>query len=262
MTKKKYNIDVFILARLDSKRLPKKQLKKINNQHLIKILVERLKKSKKVRNVIVCTTIDKTDDPLVKLLKTENILFFRGSKKDVLKRMLDAAEKFNTEKIIDVEGDKIYTDLALVDKISNEISKKGVDFVIGKRKNEYFDPADHFIHGVVPTGFSKTILRKICDKKKTRNTETGYKEIFLKSNLCNVKFLEINNIKKITKNIRLTLDYPEDYELAKKIFSEIGSNFDYHDIITLYSKKPEIFKNTLKISEKWKKEYEKNRVKQ
>ena len=39
-------IDVFILARLNSTRLPKKQLKKIDNKPILKILVNRLKKSK------------------------------------------------------------------------------------------------------------------------------------------------------------------------------------------------------------------------
>ena len=111
------NIDIFILARLDSKRLPKKQLRKIGNETLLKILVNRLRKSKKIRNVVVCTTNKKTDEPLISFLKKEKILYFRGSEKDVLKRLLGAAKKFSTDIIIDVEGDKIYTDSKLVDLI-------------------------------------------------------------------------------------------------------------------------------------------------
>lgn len=254
------NTDIFILARLDSQRLSKKQLQKIGNEYLLKILVNRLKKSKKIRNVIVCTTNKKTDEELVKFLKKEKILFFRGSEKDVLKRMLDTAKKFGTDKIIDVEGDKIYTDLTLLNKVIKELSKKGTDFVIGKRKNEEFDPYDHFIHGIIPTGFSKKILEKICKRKQAKDTETGYKELFLETELCNVKFLEIPNIKKSTRNIRLTLDYPEDLKLARKVFAELGMKFNFRDIISLYEKKPEIFKNSVRISEKWKQEYEKNRL--
>ena len=56
------NSDVFIPARLDSTRLPKKHLKKINGEPLIKLLVKRLEKAKKIRQVIVCTTNQKSDD--------------------------------------------------------------------------------------------------------------------------------------------------------------------------------------------------------
>ena len=66
------NADIFIPARLDSKRLPRKHLMKINEEPLIKILVKRLESSKLVRNVIVCTTNQKTDDELVQFLKKEN----------------------------------------------------------------------------------------------------------------------------------------------------------------------------------------------
>ena len=62
------NTDIFIPVRLDSSRLPKKHLKKINNIPIIELLVQRLKKVKNVRNIIVCTTNLSSDDKLVNLL--------------------------------------------------------------------------------------------------------------------------------------------------------------------------------------------------
>ena len=62
------NTDIFIPVRLDSSRLPKKHLKKINNIPIIELLVQRLKKVKNVRNIIVCTTNKESDDELVKFL--------------------------------------------------------------------------------------------------------------------------------------------------------------------------------------------------
>ena len=70
------NIDIFIPARLDSSRLPKKHLKKINNIPAIELLVNRLQKVKGFRNIIVCTTNKKSDDELVEfLIKKERIIF-------------------------------------------------------------------------------------------------------------------------------------------------------------------------------------------
>ena len=91
------NSDIFIPARLRSSRLPEKQLKKINGIPLLKLLVQRLKKSSKKRNIIVCTSIEKSDDKLVSFLEHEGILYFRGSENDILQRFLDAAKKFNTD---------------------------------------------------------------------------------------------------------------------------------------------------------------------
>ena len=70
------NTDIFIPVRLDSSRLPKKHLKKINNIPIIELLVQRLKKVKNVRNIVVCTTNKKSDDELVKfLVKKKHIIF-------------------------------------------------------------------------------------------------------------------------------------------------------------------------------------------
>lgn len=255
------NIDIFILARLDSKRLPKKQLKKIKNKPILKILVDRLKKSRKIRNVIVCTTNKKSDDVLVNFLKKEKILFFRGSEKDVLKRMLRAAKKFSTDIIIDVEGDKIYTDTNLVDLVAKQFTNSKNEFVIGSRNGNEFEPTDHFIHGVFPAAFQTRVLEKVCNSKKTNNTETGYKELFFEEGVCTKKFVTLPTKIKIPDEIRLTLDYPEDLKLAKKIFAELGENFHYNDIIKLYKKNPEIFNITQKISNKWELNYKNELVK-
>ncbi len=258
---KKKNIDIFILARLESERLPQKQLKKIHNEYLLKILIDRLKKSKKIRNIIVCTTNKKTDEPLVNFLKKEKILYFRGSEKDVLQRMLEAAKQFSTDIIIDIEGDKIYTDPKLVDLVVQQFLDLKNEFVIGSRNKTRFDPTDHFIHGIFPAAFKIEILEKICKKKKTKNTETGYKELFFEKGMCIKKFVTLPNKIEIPKDIRLTIDYPEDLTLAKNIFSNLGKDFDYKDIIKLYRNNPKIFETTNMISKQWQLNYNKNLLK-
>ena len=180
--------DIFIPARLGSKRLPSKPLKEINGKPIIKYLIERLKQCKSIQNIVVCTTELEEDDIFVKYLKNENILTFRGSESDILKRFLDAAKTFNTEIIVDVEADKIYTDPKYVDLIIDELQDPKVDFVTGNNSLDKFDPVFGF-HGFVPAGFKVTALKKICELKKTDNTETGYKEFFTSNKIFKTKFL-------------------------------------------------------------------------
>ena len=250
------NSDILILARLDSSRLPSKHLKLINDTPMILKLIKRLRMAKKIRKIIVCTTTDSSDDPLVEILERESILYFRGDAHDIVKRLLDAADHFGTDLIVDVEGDKIYTDPLFVDQIVDELQNNQVDFVIGNDSPNEFNPFNHLIHGVIPSGIRKICLEKVYNSKITSNTETGYHEFFTQSDLISKKYIIVNELSK--KNIRLTIDYPEDLELAKKIFQELGDHFHYYDILDLIKKNPMLLKITQKIIDEWKINYEKN----
>ena len=54
------------------------------------------------------------------------------------------------------------------------------------------------------------------------------------------------------------MDYPEDYELYKKIFQELGNNFGVKDVINLIKDKPELQKIIEPAIEKWIKSYKKD----
>lgn len=249
------NVDIFIPARLNSTRLPKKQLEKINGIPSIEHLVNRLKNSKKIRKIIVCTTNNQSDDMLVDFLKEEKILYFRGDEKDILKRFFDATKEFSTDIIIDVEGDKIYTDPVYVDKIISIMENSDYDFVEGGVLN---DEPLHGIHGLVPAGIRTSALKKICKLKTTNNTETGYKEFFRNKKNFRNKIIYSESKLKFPKNLRLTLDYPEDLELCKQIFAELGNDFHEEDIIKLFDEKPDLLKITEPLIKKWDEYYEKN----
>ena len=86
---------------------------------------------------------------------------------------------------------------------------------------------------MIPAGFTKNALRKICQSKTTHDTETGYLEFFIKSEIIKSKFFVIETTDFLNK-IRLTLDYPEDLKLAKQIFLKLDPTFKTDDIITLF----------------------------
>jgi len=251
------NADIFIPVTLGSKRLHHKHLREIDGRPLLKYLIERLQSCKKIRNIVVCTTNSKIDDPLVNFLQKEEILVFRGSGSDILYRFLDAAKCFGTEIIIDVEGDKIYTDPKYVDLIVNMLQNSNVDFVTGNDSLGKFDPTFWF-HGFVPAGFKVSALAKICELKKTDNTETGYKEFFTSNDIIKCKFLLPETDIIIPKKNRFTLDYPEDYELCKKIFQELGNNFSVKDVTNLIKNKPKLQKIIEPAIKKWEKSYKKD----
>ena len=251
------NTDIFILARSTSKRLPSKHMKIINGKSIIENLVDRMKKSNKIRKIVVCTTILASDDKLSEILQKKNIECFRGSDKDIIERLLDAAKFYDTDIIIDVSGDKIYTDTDYVDKVAEILQNQDIDFVRGSRSKSKFDPGDHFIHGIIPGGFKTKTLRKICQLKKTENTEDGYTEFFTSSEWVKKQLLvpdiDINK----TEKIKLDLDYPDDLKLAEIIFEKLGNDFHVQDILKLLEKNPQLVKINEVDIDNWRENYAK-----
>jgi spore coat polysaccharide biosynthesis protein SpsF len=251
------NTDIFILARSNSHRLPQKHLRKINGVTFIEMLVNRMKKSKKIRKIIVCTTDLSSDDMLAKFLEEKKIECFRGDEKDILKRLLDAAVYYGTDIIIDISGDKIYTDINYVEKVVEILENNEIDFVRGNSSKEKFDPSDHFIHGIIPGGFKVSTLEQICELKKSNNTENGYTEFFTSMDFVKKYYIVPDVDFDVTKKIKLDLDYPEDLDLAKIVFSNLSNDFHMEDILKVFSKNPNLIKITEHLLDEWENNYNK-----
>ena len=101
---------VLITARLKSKRLKKKLLKKIKNQNLISFLINRLKIQFPKKKIVLITSKLKQDKPLIDISKNLKINFFCGESLDVLKRIYDAAERFKFSNIISCTADNPFID--------------------------------------------------------------------------------------------------------------------------------------------------------
>ena len=62
-----YRIVASIEARMTSSRLPGKVLMEAGGKPLLQILVERLTKSRFIHDIVVATTVNAQDDPIIAL---------------------------------------------------------------------------------------------------------------------------------------------------------------------------------------------------
>ncbi len=240
--------DVFIPVRLNSKRLPKKALKKINDKPIIQYLIERLQQLKKIKNIVICTTTEDSDDELVKFLELNNFSYFRGSIEDILDRFLHAAEKFNSDFIIAIDGDDIYCDPDLISKIIDESENSDADCI----------KMDGVPVGFTSFGFKTLTLKKICQLKKTSNTETGYLRFFDDDKLFFIKKIIIPLKSTFPKDLRMSLDYEEDFKIAEIIFKKMENNFHIDDILKFLSDNPLILDELHTLQTKWDEHWNKN----
>ena len=241
------NYDVLIPVRTGNTRLPGKSLKQIDGKEIIFYLIDRLKTCKNIRKVIVCTTSLPSDDLLSKLLSRKKIDFFRGSEKDILDRFYSTSKKFETDFIINVDGDDIYTDPTYIDKMAQHFENTGADYIdmIG------------FPFGFRSVGFSKNALEKICKLKNTVDTETGYRDFFTATDVFKISNMNYDYME-FPKNLRLSLDYQEDLNLAKIIFNKLGNDFHLLDILELFKNNPNLLEITANLDKKWSEHYKNN----
>ena len=123
-------VSAIIQARMGSSRLPGKAMMKLEDKSLLEHVVLRVKKSKKIDEIILATTKKSEDDVLVDLCKKLKVLTFRGSEQNVLSRFYFAAKYFNANIIVRITADDPFKDPSIIDSVINKfIVHKKYDYV-------------------------------------------------------------------------------------------------------------------------------------
>jgi len=239
-------VGFIIIARMKSTRLPKKLTLKIVGKTIISLMIERLKESKLLDEVILATSTNQEDGILCDIADQEKIKCFRGSENDVLKRIYDAAKEYNLDYILHVTGDSPFVSYDFFEDVIETYKETNADLITN------FD----LPHGFFFYGIKVDAIKKVLEMKATDDTEI-WGDYFMKTNKFKVIKLEIPE--KYKRKYRLTVDYIEDYEFLKKLFEKSGE--DIHKkptskIIEFLDKNPDIVKINEDCEEKYKKRFD------
>lgn len=230
------NIDVIVQARMTSTRLPGKVLKEVCGKPVLELLVERIKKSKKIRKIIIATSINITDNPIIELADKLNIYTFRGSEQDVLRRVLDAADFYNTDVIVEITGDCPLIDHRIIDKLVGIYIENDYDYVSNILKRTY-------PRGLDTQVFSKTVLKQV-DSLTDHPIDREHVSIYIYNHPEIFKLHGIEAEKPYKHpEYRWTLDTTEDFEFIRTVYEELyyqNPEFTTLDVIKLLNKKPEL----------------------
>ena len=229
------NIVAIIEARLNSVRLPGKVLKKINGIPAIECLFKRISKSKYLDNIVVATSKNKKNLPLIEFLKKKNINLYIGEDQNVLKRFFDAANTYNASIVVRITGDSVILDYRLLDKMIKKFIEKKVDFLCNTQPMTYPDGQDIEI-------FSFQSLKKTYKNAKLRYEKEHVTPYIIK----NKKFKKYNYENKINySKFRWSLDELEDLKVIRLIYAEFKPNiyFSWEDAIKKVLKKKKLTSN-------------------
>ena len=234
-------IGCILQARMSSARLPGKVMMKIDNENtMLDCVINQLKNSKQIKNLVIATTEQKEDDVIVELVKRREIKYFRGSKKDVLDRYYQCAKKFDFSEIIRITADNPLIDYEIVDTVVEHFKSNNYDYITIDR------PQISTFHQTYPWGYNVEVFTFSALENAWKNAKllserehvTPYfyknKEIFRQTSLENSEDLS---------RFRCTVDTKYDLELIQKIYSNIKKRpILLSDVIKLLKANPELVK--------------------
>ena len=159
---------------------------------------------------------------------------FRGSENDVLQRFIDAAKHYNTSRIIRICSDNPFLELKSIEKLVERGNSQNeadyISFNIGGK------PSIKTHYGFWTEYVTLDALKKV----KQFTSEQLYHEhvtnyIYGNPDMFNVQWIEGPDSILTHQDIRLTIDTPEDFENAQKIYSDICKSNPYPTIDEMVS---------------------------
>jgi spore coat polysaccharide biosynthesis protein SpsF len=211
-------------ARMTSSRLPGKVMMEINGEPMIYWQVQRVLQSKRVDKLVVATSVDSTDDVLVKFLEEKDIHVYRGSLENVLSRFIEVSDENLCDAVIRLTGDCPLVMPQLIDEMVCKFYEEGVDYLSNTLEPTFPDGLDIEI---VKKGVLEKLLNFSTDPKELEHVTYGVYNRPATFQLYS--FLNDSD----QSNARWTVDFQEDFDFVSTIFREFTGReieFTYQEV--------------------------------
>ena len=182
--------------------------------------------------MILATSTDSTDDYFEDICKKQNIGIFRGALLNKIKRWYDCFEKFDIDFAIQIDGDDLSYDFDIAKNAIKEIQLGKFDLLTCEKEA---------ITGLFTFAFTKNAIKKLYDVVPDEKTNTDIITKFIKKSNLKTGYLECSGYEK-NEQIRLTLDYKEDLEFFKKLYSLTDIKTPTRKIIEFLIENPDVAK--------------------
>jgi spore coat polysaccharide biosynthesis protein SpsF len=221
-------------ARLSSQRLPNKVLAPILGRPMLARQIERVRRARRIDRIVLATSEDASDAPLVDLCHDIGVECFRGNLLDVLDRYYQAARRFSADTVVRLTGDNPLVDPGVIDT------------VIGAYHEQPCDYSSNTIERTFPRGLDVEVLSLGCLETVWRLARDTYERehvtpfVHHRSDLFRRRF---HHHEEDLSALRWTVDEPADLEFVRVIYDRLydeNPSFTWLDVMNLLRRIPSL----------------------
>lgn len=237
-----------IEARMTSSRLPGKVIMPAGGQPLLAVLAERLGRVLRIDQIVVATTVNATDEPIVAVAREAGVGWFRGSEEDVLERVCGCLRANDADVCVEITGDCPLVDPAIVDEMLDAYAAQS-------DQHFYFSNSDP--QRSVPAGLDVQVFAAAALHELDRETTDPADREHVSYGLYRPESGDRWKPRFIKhpraaggEGLLVTLDYREDYELIKALHEDLaaqGSEYGAPEIIRWIRSHPELHEPCLRV---------------
>lgn len=222
-----------VQARMGSTRLPDKVMRRILGVPMIELLLTRLAKSCQIDQIILATSTDPRNTPLVEHVQKLGYTCVRGSEDDVLGRYLLAARHAQADVVVRITGDCPLIDPVMVDQAITQFKADGVDYLSNASPATYPDGLDTEV-------FTMQALERAGHESRDSFDHEHVTPYLRKSGLFKTSVMRNSED---MSDLRWTVDEPADFDVISKVFSHFAPNihFSWLEVLGLQRSQPALF---------------------
>jgi len=224
-----------VQARMGSTRLPGKSLIVIEGRPLLEHIVNRVSYSKTIDEIIIATTTEPEDKPIVRLAEKLHVATYTGSSEDVLDRFYQAANLFGGKVIVRITADDPFKDPKVIDEIVNYyFSQSELDYVSNTIEPSY------------PIGIDVEVFSyRALERAWKESDSVIFREHVTPYIWRNPSLFKVANYKysEQLSHLRWTIDTKKDLQMTKEVYKELYVDdkiFYMDDILQLLRKRTHI----------------------
>lgn len=226
-----------IEARIGSSRLPGKVLMDICGRPALGRIIDRLRACSTVDDIVLATTTSSRDDILESWGRSEGVAVFRGSEEDVLDRVVGAQRFMGSDIVVEVTGDCPLIDPKIIDLGVETFFANSCDVVTNARVASFPQGADVQVFRL---DLLADVASRIFDSAVREHVSLYFYE---NPSLYRIIHLMADHSHKCS-DLRLQLDYQEDLDLIRQIYSRLipkyGVLFSVPEILKLLEREPSL----------------------
>ena len=222
-----------VQARMGSTRFPNKVMQPIGSMPMLEVLLRRLARSKEIDRIVLATSLDPRNQPMIDHVRKLGHEVYEGSENDVLDRYYRAAAAARCDVVVRVTGDCPLIDPGVVDRVVASFKSGGADYASNVAPATFPDGLDTEVFSFQTL---ETAWRDAAQPHEREHVTPYMRD--------SGRFRTVNlTHPQDCSDERWTVDEPPDMQVITEVFAHFSPrlDFDWLDVMRLRQSKPDLF---------------------